>query len=278
LALKKVMKNKKLIIFSDLDGTLLDHNTYSFDAATEALKRIRERGIPLVLCSSKTRAEIEMWRKRLDNNAPFISENGGAVFIPDAKIRKDRNYTNKEGYQIIELGIRYVELIKQFKIIKDIFGNKIKGFSEMEVAELIDLTGLSKEDAVLAKKREYSEPFLFNGTKDDKKELEKTTRRLNLNLTKGGRFFCLLGDNDKGKAVNIISEMYREKHPELKTIAIGDSYNDLPMLKAVDIPVLVKKSKEGYEGIDSFSNFLFASKVGPTGWNEAILKILQIET
>jgi mannosyl-3-phosphoglycerate phosphatase len=271
------MKNKKLIIFSDLDGTLLDHNTYSFDAATEALKRIRERGIPLVLCSSKTRAEIEIWRERLDNNAPFISENGGAVFIPDAKIRKDRNYTNKESYQVIELGIRYVELIKQFKNLKDKFGNKIKGFSEMEVGELIDLTGLSKEDAVLAKKREYSEPFLFKGTKDDKIELEKTTRRLNLNLTKGGRFFCLLGDNYKGKAVNIISGMYRENHPALKTIAIGDSYNDLPMLKAVDIPVLVKKPGEGYEGTDGFSNILFASKVGPIGWNEAVLKILQIE-
>ena len=271
----KVMKNDKVIIFSDLDGTLLDHNTYSFDAATEALILIRERGIPLLLCSSKTRAEIEVWRKRLDNNDPFISENGGAVFIPDAQILKENNTKCKEGYHVIEFGIHYVELIKQFKNLKDTLGNKIKGFSEMEVDELIDLTGLSKADAVLAKKREYSEPFLFKGTNDDYNKLEKTTKRMKLNLTKGGRFFCLVGDNDKGKAVNIISEMYKEKHPELKTIAVGDSYNDLPMLKAVDIPVLVKKPNEEYERLNAFSNFLFASQVGPRGWNEAILKLLK---
>ncbi|MDY6856823.1 MAG: HAD-IIB family hydrolase [Thermodesulfobacteriota bacterium] len=269
------MKNKKLIIFSDLDGTLLDHNTYSFDAAKEALNRIKERDIPLVLCSSKTRAEIEVWRTRLDNKAPFISENGGAVFIPDIQILKERDSTNKDGYNVIELGIRYEELIKKFKDLKDTFGNKIRGFFEMEVDELTDLTGLSKEDAILAKKREYSEPFLFKGTNEDYNSLEKTTKRMNLNLTRGGRFVCLVGDNDKGKAVNIISEIYKEKHPELKTIAIGDSYNDISMLQSVDIPVLVKKPKGGYESIDDLSSILFASQIGPNGWNEAILKILQ---
>src|SRR3989338_10179164 len=71
----------KTIIASDLDGTLLDSTDYSFAAAQPALAMIRARDVPLVLCSSKTRAEIEEYRRRLDNGHPFIAENGGGVFI-----------------------------------------------------------------------------------------------------------------------------------------------------------------------------------------------------
>lgn len=72
----------RIIIFTDLDGTLLHPNIYSFAKARPALNLIKEEGIPLVLCSSKTRAEMEVYRERLGNNHPFVSENGGGIFIP----------------------------------------------------------------------------------------------------------------------------------------------------------------------------------------------------
>ena len=77
-------KQPIIFIFTDLDGTLLSHDTYSFKPALVALKLIRSRGIPLVLCSSKTRVEIEYWRRRLENHHPSITENGGAIFHPHA--------------------------------------------------------------------------------------------------------------------------------------------------------------------------------------------------
>ena len=51
----------KIIVFTDLDGTLLHPRTYSFEAAMPALKLIKEKDVPLILCSSKTRAEIEVY-------------------------------------------------------------------------------------------------------------------------------------------------------------------------------------------------------------------------
>jgi len=74
---------RQLVVFSDLDGTLLDHDTYSFDDARPALERLGHAGVPLVLCTSKTRAEVEPLREALDNDSPFIVENGGAIMIPD---------------------------------------------------------------------------------------------------------------------------------------------------------------------------------------------------
>jgi len=71
---------RNYIIFSDLDGTLLDHKTYTFDPALEALSIIKSRQIPLILSSSKTRAEIERIQSHLTLKDPFIFENGSGVF------------------------------------------------------------------------------------------------------------------------------------------------------------------------------------------------------
>jgi len=70
------------VVFTDLDGTLLDHSSYSFEAARPALEGLRARRIPVVPCTSKTRAEVEEIRTRLRNRDPFVVENGGAALIP----------------------------------------------------------------------------------------------------------------------------------------------------------------------------------------------------
>ncbi|MBW1679388.1 MAG: HAD hydrolase family protein [Deltaproteobacteria bacterium] len=99
---------------------------------------------------------------------------------------------------------------------------------------------------------------------------------MKLNLTQGGRFFHLLGDNDKGKAVRIVIEIYRRSFPELKTIASGDSYNDFPMLQMVDLPILVQKPGGVYdEKMIGIPNLIRASGIGPGGWNSSLIEILK---
>jgi len=271
------VEKPQIIIFTDLDGTLLDHYSYSFDAAQTALEKIKAAQIPLIICSSKTRAEIEVWRTKLDNKDPFISENGGAIFFPKDRIIADINTgLERNGYQVIELGIHYPELLIRFRSLKGLFSELIRGFSEMDVNEVADLTGLSRYEAELAKRREYTEPFVFDGNEREKEDLQKKVEKVKLNLTQGGRFFHLLGDNDKGKAVRIVIEIYRRSFPELKTIASGDSYNDFPMLQMVDLPILVQKPGGVYdEKMIGIPNLIRASGIGPGGWNSSLIEILK---
>ena len=239
---------KKRIVFTDLDGTLLDEK-YSFKKALPALNVLKELEIPLIICSSKTRAEIEVYRRKLNNNHAFISENGGAIFIPLNFFHKKR----KEKYKIIELGKSYKNLIKIFKKIKKQI--PVKGFSDMTSKELSKNAGLSLKESKLAKKREYDEAFVLENKKFEKKLL-KLIKKYKLNYTKGGKYYHLLGDNDKGKAVKILSELYKKKYKKILTIGLGDAKNDLPMLKSTNKSFFVKDSSE---------------------WNKIIIKLLKMD-
>ena len=122
-----MMTTPKLVIFTDLDGTLLDRDTYSFSPAKPALHLIRLKNIPLILSSSKTRAEIEIYRKQLENNHPFISENGGAVFIPKGYFSFPYPYDRElKKYFVLELGAPHPQIIEALESIKKETGIPIK--------------------------------------------------------------------------------------------------------------------------------------------------------
>jgi mannosyl-3-phosphoglycerate phosphatase len=267
-----------VIVFSDLDGTLLDHDTYEFTAALPALALIKSRNIPLVLCSSKTRTEMEGYRQRLALTAPFIVENGAAIFIPRGTLRiEGESFREAEGFQILELGLPYSRLVRALREIRDETGLQLLGFSEMSVAEVGRYAGLDPAQAEQAKKREYSEPFLLVDPGVSLALLEQSVQRRRLNLARGGRFYHLMGGNDKGRAVRLLTALYGKANPNLFTIGLGDSPNDLPLLENVDIPVLVKKPSGGHETWRGEKEVYYTEGVGPAGWNEALLTLLQKE-
>ncbi|KPL00120.1 MAG: hypothetical protein AMJ91_05295 [candidate division Zixibacteria bacterium SM23_73_3] len=278
-------KKKKVLIFTDLDGTLLDANNYSFEEALPALEKVKERKIPLILCSSKTKAELELYRKRLKIDDPFISENGGAIFIPRGYFRQIPDELKKgRKYLVLELGTPYPKIRREFL---EVF-NKLKinavGFGDLKAEELSSLLNLSKTEAKLALKRGYDEPFYF--LKRVKKEKLKLAQgefnKSGLNLTKGGRLFHLTGGNDKGRAVRLLTQIYRKNRRDyLLTIGLGDSLNDLPLLESVDIPVLVRKKGNLYErkilnklSTGSKVKVYKTKGIGPRGWNQALLDLI----
>jgi mannosyl-3-phosphoglycerate phosphatase family protein len=268
---------KQLIIFTDLDGTLLDALTYSFKPAAEALALIDKYRIPLIICSSKTRTEIEYYRLLLKNNHPFVSENGGGIFVLRGYMKLedhiDKTTGKVDNYHMIRLGTSYRELRQGIKSLRA-KGFDIKGFGDMTVYEISHVTGLSAEEATMAKQREFDEPFLFEGTEDRLNELFESINELGFNFTQG-KFYHLLGNNDKGKAVSILIELYAKEFKDLCTVAVGDSPNDLPMLRKVDMPVVVRKQNGVHDSSLVLPKLVRADGIGPEGWNKAIIQIIK---
>jgi mannosyl-3-phosphoglycerate phosphatase len=270
-----------LIVFTDLDGSLLDGTTYSYEAATPALAALREQGIPLILVSSKTRAEMELLRQHLNHRDPFIVENGGAVYIPHGLFEFPfERMRTRSPYQVIELGLPYHMLRDVLKQIEDVVETPLQGFGDLSVEAIMQVTGLSHAEAILAKQREYDEPYLLQGPQALIEEVCGQIVTRGLRWTKGGRLFHLMGENDKGEAASVLLRCYyrqqriRGQVELIETVGIGDSINDAPLLAMVDYPILVQKPDGSYDPDIHLSGMIRAPGIGPVGWNEAVLELL----
>ncbi len=264
------------IVFTDLDGTLLDSVTYSDEVARPVVARLIDKGIPLIFCSSKTRAEQEVHRRRLGIADPFIVENGGAIFIKRGFFPFAYRYHRVFGdYHVIELGIAYPEIRERLKEISQRHKLAITGFGDMKAEEIARLTGLDVASAKLAQKREYEEPLNL-----DAKDIDFILPKIaaaGLTWNRGGKFYSVSGGNDKGRATRILTKLFQQKLGRIKTIGIGDSLNDLSMLAAVDHPVLVQKAGNYWEAID-LKNLYRIRGEGPEGWVRAIKELNVIST
>lgn len=275
----------QIVVFTDLDGSLLDQATYSFEAAQDALARLRDHAIPLILSSSKTRLEIEPIRYRLDQFHPFIVENGGALFIPKGYFDFPVEWAQIRGtFQVIELGVPCARLRAALREIELGVGCRLRGFGDMSTDEVAERTGLSRAEASLAKQREYDEPFIIEGLEDPAPlvhEIHREAEARGLRCTQGGRFYHLTGNSDKGRACQLLTDCYRRQFKDdrgsLVTVGIGDSLNDLPMLAVVDRPVLVKRPDGSYDPEVRLANLLYAPGIGPIGWNRAVLDLLRAD-
>jgi mannosyl-3-phosphoglycerate phosphatase len=270
------MPEPKYIIFTDMDGTLIDHDTYSYEAALPALELISQRNIPLIFCTSKTRAELEVYSRELHIHHPLISENGGAIFIPIGYFNFSYEFDKTtDRYHIIELGESYELLRNILKKICIRIDCEVIGFGDMDVKQVSSECGLDMQSAALAKKRDYDEAFIILSPPEKAAQLEQEILIMGFNYTKGGRFYHIMGCNDKGKAVSILSSLYRQKWPDVTTIGLGDSLNDLPMLKEVDIGILLQKPGAIYDPAITEPSIRKGDGVGPAGWNRELINILE---
>ena len=266
-----------LVIFTDLDGTLLDHATYAWRDAGEALSRCRDLRVPVVLVSSKTRAEMEALRVDLDLSWPFVSENGGGVFFPEAcPMAPPPEARPIEGGHMMPLGIPYERIVRALRVLREETGWGLRGFSDMGLEEICLRTGLQPDKARLASRREYDEPFVWEGGEPiDVPALVREAEKQGVRVTRGGRFFHLFGSCDKGEAVLRLADWFRKEHPVLWTAGLGDSLNDVPMLRHVDRPVLVQSAQSFADGIEEIPRLHITEERGPAGWNRAVLNLLE---
>jgi mannosyl-3-phosphoglycerate phosphatase len=261
------------LVFTDLDGTLLHPETYSWHAARPAIERLRQRGIPWILVTSKTRAEVEFWRGRLKHQDPFIVENGGAAFVPRGYFPKPIPRAEQHGpYEVMEWGAAYKALVADLGKCSEKSRCRVWGFHDMTAHEVAAACDFPLEQAVLAKERQYDEPFLIRDP-ELADGLTCAIEEIGRRWTKGGRFWHILGTNDKAAAVLALSALFEKHYGPVRTIGLGDGANDAPYLNAVNVPVLIRSGQA--RRLRSFvPRGTVTRRSGPEGWNDAILSLI----
>lgn len=260
------------LVFTDLDGTLLDLHDFSWEAARPGLELLRQRQVPLVFTSSKTRRELEVWRERIGNTDPFISENGGALWIPaDWQPRPERATAFERGLFRVEIGAPLAQLRVALREISAELGVALRGFGDMSRDELVESSGLDGEELDNALAREYDEPFLpeRNLTGAEKAKLAQLARARWLTISKGGRFYHLTGPTSKKRAAQVLLEAIPGP---VAIIALGDAPNDMELLQMARYPVVVAQPDGSHapELMRALPHATFTKGVGPAGFSEGV--------
>ncbi len=265
---------RKVVVFTDLDGTLLDRDTYSYEEALPALELMRERGVPLVMVSSKTRPEMEQLRRDLRNADPFVVENGAAVYLPRGYFSQSyRSDRPQGGYDVVELAVSRERALEALMEAARASAVEVRPVSRMSIDEIVAATGLDPHKAAMAMAREYDEPFLV--VEGDAALLCRELRRRGFECFRGGRFHHVIGGSDKGRAVRLLRSMFEREYGEVFTVALGDSRNDMPMLAEVDCGVLLAGAAAGGGDGEKVGDGVRVSPgVGPSGWRCEVIRVL----
>ncbi len=257
----------RIIVFTDLDGTLLDHDTYSYADANDALALLHAHNIPLILASSKTAAEIRPLRAELGfSQCPAIVENGSGVISGETTDESAREQANDYGALLDVLNATPAALRKQFE-----------SFSDWSPEEIAKITGLPLESAKLAGMRQFSEPGLWRGDDAGLSEFITHLSGKGVAARRGGRFLTLSFGTTKGQRVREVAALYTAESIAPKTIALGDAPNDIEMIEAVDFGVIIAnphgKDMPQLDG-ETSGNIERSVLNGPKGWNESVIRIV----
>jgi D-glycerate 3-kinase len=272
-------KPKQWLVFSDLDGSLLDHFDYNFEAARPMIEVLEKEDIPLILNTSKTLAELLLIRPEMNNKHPFIIENGAAVYIPVDYFDKAPTGCELRGDFWVKSFVaqrqHWQYLISQ---ITDGYQGCFKLFLELNIKEIALLTGLDMADAKAASERQYGEPVVWRGSDKSRLQFIADLGQMGANVLIGGRFLHVSGQCDKGQALEWLVCQYQLQtaylYKSIKTIAIGDSGNDVAMLEVADQSLIIRSPTHGPPLVNRTDRITTTEKEGPQGWYQGVKNLL----
>ena len=247
-------------VVTDLDGTLLDHH-YCWDAAKPTLAWLKQVGIVVIPCTSKTAEEVERFRIDANLDGPFIVENGGAI----------HGGIGAEAWEQ-GLGRPHAELRHKLHALSNQVGHPLAALEDLSSDQVTELTGLRGEAVLLAQRRRWSVPFL-NPPAPLRETVEQEAIQLGLTVVQGNRMSHLLqAGTSKGAALAALKQ--RLNQADVHVLALGDSPNDLPLLEAGDHSVVVPGEHGPHPRLQSWVNegrFVLAPAAHAAGWAHSVL-------
>ena len=265
-----------LLIFTDIDGTFINNDTFDEGLNTKTISELIQAQHSVVFNTSKTFDEVDYFQKKIKTSLSFICETGGGIYI--ANDNPKTTESSRGAYQVLYESRKITEYKDQIQSeINKNYRDDLTFFDDLSIEEQSSLSGLSGYDLALASRRDFSILIKWKSTKSKYDKFKLFLKKFKLNLITGGRFSHICSEHDKGKATKLFIDQSKNffKKSNIVTIAIGDSKNDFEMLNVVDFPCVVK-SPNNHLLQDSLNskNITFSEHEAPTGWTECIQKVI----
>ena len=269
---------KRYLIFTDLDGTLLDHKNYSYGDNKKFISFIINNQNDVIFNTSKTFSESSDLLNELNlTNMPFSTENGALLYFPKNRFKKIKNSLDYGRYWKIKIAKLsslnwHKFLLKKQKIFKFLIAQ------DLDSKILKKYTNLDNTIKML--KREASQIILWQDSLINLKKFKHQVKQEKKGiLIQGSRFMQISSVCNKRIAKNLISHVYDiQFHGKYSknTIALGDSKNDIDMLNSASYPCLIKNPSGSFPKLRSNKkNIIKSSKLAPDGWSQVLYKLNQ---
>lgn len=282
---------RDIIFFTDMDGTLLDHYTYSFEPVKQTLLRLHDNRIPVIANTSKTFLELLDIRSNLGNTDPFIFENGAAIALPSSQFSKAditanvlpnlpvKHISEKNDYFVIAFVGTREQWLEVIQSVSAPFAESFLSFSQISVEKISELTGLNYQQATLSSQRMFGEPVYWQGDESQYQAFCEAARNAGATVLKGGRFTHICGETNKGQALIWLAQLYAQKYGKnYLTIGLGDGDNDIAMLESVNFPVIISSPVHNPPVVAKthihLRDVYITKAQGPEGWSEASAFVL----
>lgn len=229
------------VVLAALDDVVATCSASQVLALRDALMGLERTGVPVVIWSERTRAEIELLRERLGATAPFISEDGSALFVPSAHVHfpVEANRT-VAGYGIVEFGLRYDQVVAVLSRVAQSVGIRLTRLTEMTIEDVARQLRISLVGARLVKLREYGELFRIEDEKAASRgRLFRALRAAGLSPWHGTPFDYVSGLADKRVAIDRVRALLATTGRRVMMIGIGSRPRHLPVLHAADVRIIV---------------------------------------
>jgi mannosyl-3-phosphoglycerate phosphatase len=270
------------VIFSVVEGVLDPPRQSAQTLVFEALDTLARHNVPLVLCGRGTRAELEPLRRKLQHAHPFITENGGGLFIPDGYFNLHLEGAIRAGrYFCVPFARPHVAAATAVQEIAEPSGAGVVRFSEMSAREIASNSGISPKEAELCRQREFSEIFFFTGEADRAAaRFSEIARAQGWEAITGNPFWQLraLVRRNGELAPEYLMGLYRKSfRSKLRSVSIGTRAEDLHLLSGTDIPVVLPQRPGVFDEaiLSRLPQVRRGDQAGPAGWAQAIRKIVE---
>ncbi len=259
-------KTMQPVFITDLDGTLLGHDDFSFTPIRDDFLNLLDRGIQIIFNSSKTATEIRALCDDLDVKLPFISENGAALFnadllVGDMLLADTAPSTMVLGTTVEDLMAAWVEAIdpalrRHCTLLEDMgpkAQQRVLGLAGRQLSRALD--------------RDFSVLFSFDGLQDAFADLCSQAAFAGLSVHSGGRAHCLSGQHDKASFNTMIRQRCSAPSGKAVIIGFGDSQNDIALLSQADVACVLPRPRQPVLQLaDPPSEVITVSQPAPSGW------------
>ena len=264
------------VFITDLDGTLLGHDDFSFTPIRNDFLNLLDRGIQIIFNSSKTAGEIRALCDDLDVKLPFICENGAALFNADLLVGDIQMDDTVPSSTV--LGTTVEDLMEAWdKAIDPALHRHCMLLDAMGLKAKQRVLGLAGRQLSRALDRNFSVLFSFYGPHEAFADLCSQAAAAGLRVHSGGRVHCLSGQHDKSSFNMKIRRQCSTPASEAIIIGFGDSDNDIALLSQADVACVVPRPRQPLLQLaDPPPKVITVSQPAPSGWVTAASQALAL--